>query len=67
VIYLKLPDFDTAGSKNVADTEDNKQMLILIVNNNTFCFATIDKVLLLFTINITSNRMQNPIIKMLIQ
>jgi hypothetical protein len=29
--------------------------------DNTFCFATIDKVL--FTVNITRNRMQNPIIK----
>jgi hypothetical protein len=33
--------------------------MILIVNNNTFCFTTIDKVFC----NITRNRMQNPIIK----
>jgi hypothetical protein len=33
--------------------------------NNTFCFATIDKVFyyVAFTVNITRNRMQNPIIK----
>jgi hypothetical protein len=58
--------------------------VILTVNNNTSCFATIDKVfetcreyisyllktlsivakqkVLLFTVNITRNRMQNPII-----
>jgi hypothetical protein len=37
------------------------------VNNNTFCFATIDKVFYyVFTVTITRNRMQNPIIKILL-
>jgi hypothetical protein len=37
------------------NVENFEQTKLLIVNNNTFCFTTID--------NITRNRMQNPMIK----